>query len=222
MADDLVLVARNLRKLVHDGERDVPILDGIDLFVRAGERVALIGSSGSGKSTLLHILGALDADYQGSVIVAGSTLETMSDDARSDFRNRTLGFVFQSYNLLGHLTAVENVLLPSRFADETPNLDRAYHELARVGLLKKANQRPITLSGGERQRVAIARALYHKPKLVLCDEPTGNLDRKTAVEILTLFESLAKEGVAMLIATHDAAIAESAARVLTLNAGRLE
>jgi ABC-type lipoprotein export system ATPase subunit len=219
---ELVLVARNVVKRVHDGERDVTILAGVDLFVRAGERVALIGSSGSGKSTLLHILGALDAEYSGSVQLDGQALEELGDDARADLRNRTLGFVFQAYNLLSHLSALDNVILPARFSGAPPDRKRGLEVLATVGLLDKLHRTPQMLSGGERQRVAIARALYHKPQLVLCDEPTGNLDRKTAMEILALFELLGRQGVAMLIATHDAAIADNAARVLTLSGGKLE
>ena len=218
---DALLTAQGIRKRIHDGDRVTTILDGVDLELAVGERVALIGPSGSGKSSLLHILGGLDPDYQGTIRFQGQELSALDDDALSDFRNRTLGFVFQSYNLLGHLTAIENVMLPARFSPGEPDDDRAMEMLVRVGLGPRLQQRPHTLSGGERQRVAIARALYHRPKLVLCDEPTGNLDRQTARDILALFHKLSEEGVGLLIATHDADIAHTAARVLSLREGRL-
>ena len=137
------------------------------------------------------------------------------------FRNRTVGFVFQAYNLLGHLSAMENVILPARFSDAPPDIDRAREVLADVAMADRAHRKPGSLSGGERQRVAIARALYNRPKLLLCDEPTGNLDGKTGGEILELFARLADGGTALLIATHDSAIAGTASRIVQLNAGRL-
>ena len=216
-----VLRAHGVRKRVRDGDVLTTILDGIDLEITAGERLALVGASGSGKSTLLHILGALDPDYEGRVELAGKRLDAMTDDERAAIRNRKLGFVFQSYNLLGHLSALENVSLPARFGKGLPNVQRAREVLEHVGLAAKASQEPHTLSGGERQRVAIARALYNHPELVLCDEPTGNLDRKTAEGILELFASLTEQGVALLIATHDTDIAEAATRVVTLREGAL-
>ncbi|MBI3180260.1 MAG: ABC transporter ATP-binding protein, partial [Deltaproteobacteria bacterium] len=202
-----LLRARQLTRRVTDAAGHVTILDQVSLDVATGERVALVGPSGSGKSTLLHILGALDPDYEGSVEIDGVRLEGLADHALAKVRNRTLGFVFQSYNLLGHLSALDNVLLPARFANETPDAQRAHELLTSVGLGDKAHRKPQTLSGGERQRVAIARALFHRPKLVLCDEPTGNLDRETGKELLGLFARLTEEGVALLIASHDQAIA---------------
>lgn len=184
--------------------------------------MALLGPSGSGKTTLLNILGALDPDFEGEVTVAGTTLRGLDDGALSSFRNRTLGFIFQSYNLLGHLSARDNVLLPARFSDEAADPERAQAVLARVGLGDKAHRFPATLSGGERQRVAIARALYHRPKLVLCDEPTDNLDRETGAAVLDLFADLTAAGIALLVATHDEEIARSAHRVLELRGGVLQ
>jgi putative ABC transport system ATP-binding protein len=146
----------------------------------------------------------------------------MSDSELARFRNERLGFVFQAYNLLGHLDALENVLLPARFSPATPDRARAESILGGVGLGDKLHRRPHTLSGGERQRVAIARALYHRPSLVLCDEPTGNLDAETGAGILELFDRLTAEGAALLIATHDEMIATSADRVLRLRGGRLQ
>jgi putative ABC transport system ATP-binding protein len=222
MSDAPILAARGVTRVVRDGDRRVSIVEDVSLEVGAGERVALLGPSGSGKSTLLHILGALDPDYDGSVSVAGQRLEGMSDSELARFRNERLGFVFQAYNLLGHLDALENVLLPARFSPATPDRARAESILGGVGLGDKLHRRPHTLSGGERQRVAIARALYHRPSLVLCDEPTGNLDAETGAGILELFDRLTAEGAALLIATHDEMIATSADRVLRLRGGRLQ
>jgi putative ABC transport system ATP-binding protein len=218
---ELLIEAKDLVKEVRDGERTLRILDGVSVSLASGERVALLGPSGSGKSTLLHILGALDPDYRGSVRIGGQTLSEMSDGRRAAFRNRELGFVFQAYNLLGQLTALENVLLPTRFSEAHPDVARAKETLASVGLGEKTHRRPHQLSGGERQRVAIARALMQKPKLVLCDEPTGNLDQETGRHVLALFDRLTHEGVGLLIATHDEAIADSAHRVLRVREGRL-
>ena len=213
--------ARGVTKVVADGGRPFTILAGVNLEVATGERVALLGPSGSGKSTLLNIVGGLDPDYTGEVTVAGTRLGGLDDAALSSFRNRTLGFVFQAYNLLGNLPAIENVLLPARFGGDSPDPARAREVLERVGLGDKVHRLPTTLSGGERQRVAIARALYFKPRLVLCDEPTGNLDRETGAEVLRFFDELTQEGVTLLIATHDEAIAAAAHRVLTLKKGVL-
>lgn len=217
-----LVVAHKVSKTVRDGERDVALLSDVSVQIQAGERVALVGPSGSGKSSLLNILGALDPDYQGDVTIAGESLRGLSDSSLSRFRNRTMGFVFQSYNLLGHLSVLENVLLPARFGSETPNKERAQQVLERVGLVDKLARMPSTLSGGERQRVAIARALYHTPKLLLCDEPTGNLDRTTGKEVLKLFEELSQDGVTLLIATHDEEVARSSHRSLTLVQGILQ
>jgi putative ABC transport system ATP-binding protein len=216
-----VLAAREVTRRVQDGERTLTILDRVSLELAPGERVALLGPSGSGKSTLLHILGALEPDYEGSVIIDGTPLRRLGDGATSRLRNRTLGFVFQAYNLLGHWTALENVLLPAFFSGAAADEQRGREVLTEVGLGDKLHRRPHALSGGERQRVAIARALYHRPKVVLCDEPTGNLDAETGADILALFDTLTAAGVSLLIATHDEAIARSAARVLRLRAGRL-
>ncbi|MBI5511047.1 MAG: ABC transporter ATP-binding protein [Deltaproteobacteria bacterium] len=216
-----MLEARGVTRSVWDGDREATILHDVSLTIEAGERLALLGPSGCGKSTLLHILGGLDADYQGSVRVAGTALEGLSDRELAALRNGTLGFVFQSYNLLGHLSALDNVLLPARFGANGAEPARAVRILEELGLGDKVRRRPATLSGGERQRVAIARALYSRPKVVLCDEPTGNLDRETASEILDLFNRLTAEGVALLVATHDDAIAHTAHRTIRLLGGRL-
>lgn len=216
-----VLAAHGIAKRVQDGERRLSILSDVSFELGAGERVALLGASGSGKSTLLHIVGALDPDYEGSVSIAGERLEGMSDRQLAAFRGRTLGFVFQSYNLLSQLSALENVLLPAHFGAGTPQVDYAREVLESLGMADKTHRRPSELSGGERQRVAIARSLVQRPRLVLCDEPTGNLDETTAKQVLALFDRLGSEGVALLIVTHDVAVARTAQRVLRLTEGKL-
>ncbi|HSI02883.1 MAG: ABC transporter ATP-binding protein [Myxococcota bacterium] len=216
-----LLAASNIIKEVRDGERTARILDGVSLELAAGERVALVGPSGSGKSTLLHILGALDGDYKGEVRLAGTPLEGLSDRARSRLRGRDVGFVFQAYNLVARATVAENVALPSRFNGSHVSVEAVREVIDRVGLSGKADRRPHQLSGGERQRVAIARALVQKPKVVLCDEPTGNLDAETGDKILELFDTLTAAGVGLLIATHDRAIADSSRRELKLKDGKL-
>ena len=219
---DPILTARGVRKVVRDGDRDAAILDDVTLSVAAGERVALVGPSGSGKSTLLHILGALDPEFAGEVEIAGHPLRGLTDAELANLRNETLGFVFQAYNLLGHLSVLDNVMLPARFSRRDPDEVRAHEVLELVRLRDKTHRRPDTLSGGERQRIAIARALYNKPRLVLCDEPTGNLDAETGLDVLAIFERLKGEGISLLVATHDPAIADTATRVLNLRQGKLQ
>ncbi len=216
-----LLKATDLVKEVRDGERVARILDGVSLEIAAGERVALVGPSGSGKSTLLHVLGALDDAYQGEVMLAGTALRSLNDKGKSRLRGSAIGFVFQSYNLVARATVAENVALPSRFNGAQVTAEAVRDVLARVGLGDKAERRPHQLSGGERQRVAIARALVQKPKVVLCDEPTGNLDAVTGAKIVELFDALSASGAAVLIATHDRAIADSSHRELRLRDGKL-
>ncbi len=216
-----LLVASEVTRRVRDGGRELCILERVSLTLAAGERVALLGPSGSGKSTLLHLLGGLESNYEGTITVAGQPLRGLDDRRAAALRNRTFGFVFQSYNLLAHLTALENVVLPAVFSGARPDRGRASEVLTRVGLGDKLHRRPARLSGGERQRVALARALYHRPAIVLADEPTGNLDAQTGADILGLFDELAAQNVALLVATHDEAIARSAGRVLRLAGGRL-
>ncbi len=216
-----ILTARGVTKRVRDGERQIAILEGVDLTIHAGERVALVGPSGSGKSTLLHILGALDPNFEGEVTIAGRSLGGLRDAERARLRNDVLGFVFQAYNLLGHLSVLDNVLLPARFCDRPVDGARAREVLSQVGLIDQSHRRPDTLSGGERQRVAIARALFHQPQLVLCDEPTGNLDRETGRGILDLFEQLEAAGTTLFIASHDPDVADTAQRVVRVERGRL-
>jgi putative ABC transport system ATP-binding protein len=200
-----------------------PVLRDVSLAVEPGELLSLVGRSGSGKSTLLHIMGGLDRRYSGKASVLGQDLHALDDRRLARFRNREVGFVFQAFNLLDHLTARENVKLPSYFADgDTPDADRrAVDALARVGIGDKAESRPSALSGGQKQRVAIARALYHTPKLLLCDEPTGNLDSDTGAQIIELFRALNKEGLTLVIVTHEERVSSVASRVLRLEDGAL-
>ena len=205
-----------------DGARGlVRVLDGVQLQVAAGEFVAVVGRSGSGKSTLLHVLGGLDTGFSGQVTVAGTRLSGLTDRALSKFRNESVGFVFQSFHLIQGLSALENVALPAAFAAVEATAERAREALARVGLGEKTQRLPSQLSGGERQRVAIARSLFNRPKVLLCDEPTGNLDVQTADEVIALFKSLNADGLTIIAVTHEDRLRSAASRVLTLNDGRL-
>ena len=212
-----------------DGAPGQPLLRAIDLDVERGEFVAIEGQSGSGKSTLLHLAGGLDRDYGGSVQVLGEELRGLGDARLAALRNRGVGFVFQAFNLLPQLTALENVLLPEAFRSANGGAPgasdaktRARAALERVGLAHKAASRPAQLSGGERQRVAIARALLLDPPLLLCDEPTGNLDAGTGAGIIDLFRGLHRAGSTLLIVTHEVRVSRAASRVLLLRDGRLE
>jgi putative ABC transport system ATP-binding protein len=219
---------RGMKKSYRTGKVVNQVLHGVDLDVAAGDMLALVGPSGSGKSTLLHALGGLDRDYEGTIEVDGRDLHKLSDADISDYRNRHVGFVFQAFNLLDHLTCRENVALPARFGRGDGVLDdaaanaRADELLSRVGLKEKLDARPTTLSGGQKQRVAIARALFSRPRLMLCDEPTGNLDRATGQQIVELFSTLNRdEGITILIVTHDARISEVTGRTIRVEDGRL-
>ncbi len=206
----------------HDGTA-VPVLQQVDLAIEAGAFVALVGRSGSGKTTLLNILGGLDSAFTGEVVVAGQRLGALDDQALSTFRNRHLGFVFQSFHLVAGMTAQENVALPSLFSpDPGPDaVARARECLTQVGLETKVHRRPDELSGGERQRVAIARALFMKPRLLLADEPTGNLDAATAEEVGHWLSTLHQQGLTVVLATHDERVATLAQRRVRLEAGRV-
>jgi putative ABC transport system ATP-binding protein len=219
-----VISARGLCRSYDDGERgQVRVLDDVSFDVQPGEFVAVVGRSGSGKSTLLHVLGGLDTGYRGEVSVAGTALSGLSDAALARFRNEQVGFVFQSFHLVQGLSARDNVALPSFFSP-VPPVDaeaRAIEALARVGLEGKAERLPSQLSGGERQRVAIARALFARPKVLLCDEPTGNLDAATSEQVVALFTELNKGGLTVLAVTHEDRLRRAASRVLTLVEGKL-
>jgi putative ABC transport system ATP-binding protein len=216
---------RAIRKRYPPREPGLPpqeLLQGVDLIVRRGEFVVVEGQSGSGKSTLLHLLGGLDRDFDGEARVLGCDLRAVKDAELAALRHTQIGFVFQSFNLLPALTALENVLLPDFFGAGVPDAERRAREaLQRVGLADKAGSRPAALSGGERQRVAIARALLARPPLLLADEPTGNLDAKTGEGVIELFRQLHHEGMTLLIVTHEARVSHAASRVLVLREGLL-
>ena len=220
---DSVLSCSNLQKAYQDGSRAVKVLQGVELTLERGERVAIVGRSGSGKSTLLNLLGGLDIPTAGEVRIANKSLSLMSERDRSQWRNRQLGFVFQFHHLLPEFSALEAVAMPMRIGGEAKATahDRAAMLLDKVGLSERLSHKPAALSGGERQRVAIARALANKPGCVLMDEPTGNLDPESAELVLNLIESIDWGGTAFIVVTHDPAIAAKMDRQLVLESGYL-
>jgi len=197
------------------------VLEDVSLQIDAGEFVAIVGSSGSGKTTFLNIVGGLDRHFTGKVNVSSQDLSAMSDAELARKRNQEMGFVFQQFNLLDHLSVLENVLLPAFFAEKPPSESRAMELLTRVGIPDKAQDRPPQLSGGQKQRVAIARALLCKPKLLLCDEPTGSLDKATGIQILEIFRELNEVGMTVLLVTHEEHVAAMARRTIRFDEGRV-
>jgi putative ABC transport system ATP-binding protein len=217
-----LLRAVELTKIVTSGEAPLTILDDVGFSINAGDAVAVVGASGSGKTTLLGLLAGLDQPTRGDVWLDGTALSTLDEDARAALRQRLLGFVFQSFQLLPHLTALENVMLPLELAGAADAASSAKDWLGRVGLAKRTTHYPKQLSGGEQQRVAIARAFAGEPKLLMADEPTGNLDNATGEEVIDLMFRLNREhGTTLLLVTHDASLAGRCARKLSLSAGRL-
>jgi lipoprotein-releasing system ATP-binding protein len=228
--DDFILKAQELHKSYRMGATEVRVLKGVNLNVKKGEFIAIIGASGSGKSTLLHILGALDKPTQGVVTFEKRDLSRFRAGELNRFRNRMVGFVFQFYHLLDELSVLENVFLPAMTAKSMIGWlacrrkakNRAKELLAQLGLTERAKHKPYQLSGGERQRVAIGRALMNEPQLLLADEPTGNLDSATGNGILEILEKLNRAGQTIVMVTHDERIAQRAGRIVTLVDGKIE
>jgi len=221
---DWVIEAREITKTYQMGEILVEALRGVSFNIKRGEVVSIMGPSGSGKSTMMNTLGCLDRPTSGEYILDGESVGEMNDDQLASVRNRKVGFVFQSFNLLSRLTALGNVELPLRYAGLTEGRrERARAALEAVGLGDRMTHRPYELSGGQQQRVAVARAIVNDPAMIMADEPTGNLDSKVGKEIMNLLLNLNKErGTTLIIVTHDAAIAEQTQRVIRLRDGELE
>ncbi|MAD93757.1 MAG: lipoprotein-releasing system ATP-binding protein LolD [Gammaproteobacteria bacterium] len=221
----IILNAKGIEKRFAQGDASIEVLGGVDLSLAAGERVAIVGRSGSGKSSLLHVLAGLDDVNQGQIFVAGEPMAAASNDARTALRRKYMGFVYQQHHLLPEFSALENVALPLRLngLSQTIAEQQSRKLLDRIGLEARVEHLPGELSGGERQRVAVARALIHQPKLVMADEPTGNLDTTSASELMALMVELSESsGVAFLVVTHDPSMLHQFDRVLTLVDGKLQ
>lgn len=222
MSNSIILQCQKVTKRYQQGDLDVDVLKGVDLTIEKGERVAIMGASGSGKSTLLHLLGGLEKSSSGEVVLDGENLNSISARKLSKLRNRSLGFIYQFHHLLGEFTILENVAMPLLIAGQTVKQARvqAIELLGRVGLGHRVEHKPGELSGGERQRAAVARALINRPKCVLADEPTGNLDSKTAEQIYQLMLELNQElQVSFLVVTHDVELAQRMDKVLHMQDG---
>jgi putative ABC transport system ATP-binding protein len=219
-----VIRLEGVSKIYGTGSTQVHAMRQIDLTVEAGDMIAIIGASGSGKSTLMNLLGCLDTATSGTYALDGTQVDSLSSDARADLRNTKVGFVFQGFNLLARTTALENVELPllyDRTARWRDTAAMATEALTRVGLRDRVHHQPSELSGGQQQRVAIARALVTRPTLVLADEPTGNLDTRTSLGVMALFQALNDEGVTLLLVTHETDIAQYARRIVEVRDGRI-
>ncbi len=223
MANPLIQI-HNIKRNFALGGETVYVLKGINLEINKGEYVALMGPSGSGKSTLMNLLGCLDTPTSGSYILNGKDVSKMHDDDLAEIRNKEIGFVFQTFNLLPRTTALDNVALPMIYAgySKQERMARAKEVLTQVNLTDRMDHQPNQLSGGQRQRVAIARALVNKPSIILADEPTGNLDSKTSVEIMKLFGDIHAQGNTVILVTHEEEIAEYAHRIIRLKDGLIE
>ena len=219
---DALIKASNICKHFVIGSTTIEVLKGIDLFVKGGEFVAIMGTSGSGKSTLLHILGCLDRPTSGAYLFAGQDTGMLSDRQRSHVRGRSVGFIFQNFHLLPQLDVYENVELPFQYSDDDDQIvkEKVVQAISQVGMSERIGHRPAELSGGEMQRVAIARAIVTSPTLLLADEPTGNLDSQTGKDILGIFQNLHLKGATIILVTHDRDVATYAQKVIMLKDGR--
>ena len=213
---------RGISKIYGSGDLEVKALDQLNLTVQEGDYLAVMGASGSGKSTAMNILGCLDRPSNGTYRLNGMAVEQLDDDALADVRNRSLGFVFQQFHLLGHASAMENVMLPMIYAGvpREERIERAQSALSRVGLAQRLENKPNQLSGGQQQRVAIARAIINRPSLLLADEPTGALDSSTTAEVLELFDELHQQGITLVMVTHEDDVAARAQRIARFQDGR--
>ncbi len=224
MSNTPVIHIKGVKKVYTMGTNEVLALRGVDLTIDAGEMVAIMGTSGSGKSTLMNVLGCLDVPTEGSYVLDGTRVDGLSKNALADLRNQKLGFVFQGFNLLARTTALENVELPLLYDRSGRKLDTrklATDALGRVGLGERLDHQPSELSGGQQQRVAIARALVTQPKLLLADEPTGNLDSRMTVEVMALFQELNEQGITIVLVTHEPDVAQYMKRVVEVRDGRI-
>jgi len=221
--NDCVAELSHISKMYGTGDTAVAALDDLTLRVQRGEYLAVMGTSGSGKSTAMNILGCLDRPSSGSYRLNGTAVQDLSDDALADLRNRELGFVFQQFHLLAEMSALDNVILPMIYAglSAEERRQRAITALERVGLAQRLHNKPNQLSGGQQQRVAVARAIINQPGLLLADEPTGALDSRTTAEVLDLFGELHRQGMTILIVTHEQEVAERASRLVQFHDGRL-
>ena len=221
---DNVIEIRNIIRDFKLGQEIVHVLKGIDLDIKRGEYLAIMGPSGSGKSTLMNLLGCLDTPTAGSYNLNGNDVSEMTDDELAEIRNTEIGFVFQTFNLLPRTTALENVALPMIYAgaSKKQRIERATEVLNDVGLSDRMDHKPNQLSGGQRQRVAVGRALVNKPSIILADEPTGNLDTKTGMEIMGLFDDIHKAGNTVIMVTHEEEVAAHAHRIIRLRDGMVE
>ena len=219
-----IISISGIKKIYRLGAQQVRALDGVDIKIYENEYVAIMGPSGSGKSTMMNILGCLDTPTVGTYILNGTDVSKMDDNRLADIRNREIGFVFQSFNLLPKYSSIENVALPLIYAGipKEVRLEKARAALTQVGLEERMEHKPSELSGGQRQRVAVARALINNPSIILADEPTGNLDTKTSIEIMNLFEEIYKNGNTVIVVTHEEDIAKYARRIIRLRDGKVE
>ncbi|MDR2424376.1 MAG: ABC transporter ATP-binding protein [Prevotellaceae bacterium] len=221
---DTVITVKDIKKIYQIGNQEVRALDGVSISIKRNEYVAIMGPSGSGKSTLMNMLGCLDTPTEGQYILNNTDVSEMEDNRLAEVRNKEIGFVFQTFNLLPRYSSLENVCLPLIYAGipKHERIERGIRALTNVDLENRKNHKPNELSGGQRQRVSIARALVNNPSIILADEPTGNLDTKTSIDIMRLFEAIHQKGNTIIVVTHEEDIAQHARRIIRLRDGKVE